>query len=228
MPSRNCSLCPRLAAFREVQRTAHPEWFNAPVPSFGDDAAELLIVGLAPGLKGANRTGRPFTGDYAGGLLYQTLRKFGFAEGIYDAHPDDGVVLRQALITNAVRCVPPQNKPELGEIATCGRFLAAEITGMPRLRAILALGIIAHQAVLEALGLRRGHFPFVHGGLYLLPDGTLLADSYHCSRLNTNTGKLTVAMFESVFISVARWLDQAPEGSHLSRISATEGMGRPT
>ena len=222
VPSRDCPLCPRLVAFREVQRAAHSEWFNAPVPSFGDDAAELLIVGLAPGLKGANRTGRPFTGDYAGGLLYQTLRKFGFAEGIYDARPDDGVVLRQARITNAVRCVPPQNKPEPNEIATCRRFLAAEITGMPQRCAILALGTIAHQAVLEALGVRRRRFPFAHGALYLLPDGTLLADSYHCSRLNTNTGKLTVAMFESVFISLARRLDQ------VSRISATRGTDRPT
>ena len=222
VPSRDCPLCPRLVALREVQRAAHSEWFNAPVPSFGDDAAELLIVGLAPGLKGANRTGRPFTGDYAGGLLYQTLRKFGFAEGIYDARPDDGVVLRQARITNAVRCVPPQNKPQPNEIATCRRFLAAEITGMPQLCAILALGTIAHQAVLEALGVRRRRFPFAHGALYLLPDGTLLADSYHCSRLNTNTGKLTVAMFESVFISLARRLDQ------VSRISATRGTDRPT
>jgi uracil-DNA glycosylase family 4 len=227
MPSRNCPLCPRLAAFREVQRAAHSEWFNAPVPSFGDDVAQLLIVGLAPGLKGANRTGRPFTGDYAGGLLYQTLRKFGFAEGIYEAHPDDGVAMRHARITNAVRCVPPQNKPEPSEIATCRRFLAAEITGMPQLRAILALGIIAHQAVLEALGLRRGSFPFAHGNLYLLPDGKLLADSYHCSRLNTNTGKLTVAMFESVFISLRHRLAQAPEASHLGCVSAT-GMERPS
>lgn len=211
VPSRDCPLCPRLAAFREVHLAAHPGWFNAPVPSFGDDAAELLIVGLAPGLRGANRTGRPFTGDYAGGLLYQTLRKFGLAEGIYEARPDDGVQLRRARITNAVRCVPPQNKPEPGEIATCRRFLAAEITGMPRRRAILALGTIAHQAVLDAMGLRRGRFPFAHGRLYRLPDGTLLADSYHCSRLNTNTGRLTVAMFESVFTSLAHWLDQASE-----------------
>jgi uracil-DNA glycosylase family 4 len=209
-PSQNCPLCPRLVAFREVQRAAHSEWFNAPVPSFGDDAADLLIVGLAPGLKGANRTGRPFTGDYAGGLLYQTLRKFGFAQGIYDARPDDGVVLCRARITNAVRCVPPQNKPGSREIATCGRFLAAEISGMPHLRAILALGAIAHQAVLEAVGLPRGRFRFAHGSLHRLPDSTLLADSYHCSRLNTNTGKLTLAMFESVFVSLAQRLAQAP------------------
>ena len=207
LPSRDCPLCPRLAAFRGVQRATRPEWFNAPVPSFGDERAELLIVGLAPGLKGANRTGRPFTGDYAGGLLYATLRKFGFAEGSYDARPDDGLVLRRVRITNAVRCVPPQNKPEAREIETCRRFLAAEMTSMLGLRAILALGAIAHQTVLAALGLHRGLFPFAHGRVHPLPDGRLLADSYHCSRLNTNTGKLTVAMFEAVFATLARQLD---------------------
>jgi len=227
VPSRNCALCPRLAAFRVVQQAAHSEWFNAPVPSFGDDTAELLIVGLAPGLKGANRTGRPFTGDYAGGLLYRTLRKFGFSEGIYDARPDDGVVLHRARITNAVRCVPPENKPNSREVATCRRFLAAEITSMPRLRAILALGTVAHQAVIEALGLRRGPFRFAHGRLHRLPDNTLLADSYHCSRLNTNTGKLTVAMFEAVFTSLVRRLDQAPEAPHLGSIPAPGGIGGP-
>jgi len=206
-PLRNCPFCPRLAAYREAQQNAHPEWFNAPVPPFGDDHAELLIVGLAPGLKGANRTGRPFTGDYAGGLLYQTLRKFDFAEGFYDARPDDGLELRRVRITNAVRCVPPQNKPEPGEIATCRRFLAGELAAMPRLRAILALGAIAHQTVLAALGLRRGLFPFAHGRVHELPSGLVLADSYHCSRLNTNTGKLSVAMFESVFATLTEWLD---------------------
>jgi len=223
VPSRNCALCPRLAAFREVQQAAHSEWFNAPVPSFGDNTAELLIVGLAPGLKGANRTGRPFTGDYAGGLLYQTLRNFGFAEGIYDARPDDGVVLHRTRITNAVRCVPPQNKPSPREVATCRRFLAAEITGMPWLRAILALGTVAHHAVIEALDLRRASFPFAHGRLHRLPNNKLLADSYHCSRLNTNTGKLTVAMFESVFASLARRLDQAPDPTHLGPVLARGG-----
>jgi uracil-DNA glycosylase family 4 len=206
---RDCPLCPRLAAFRQAQRMAHPEWFNSPVPSFGDHGAELLIVGLAPGLKGANRTGRPFTGDFAGGLLYETLRKFGFAEGDYDARPDDGLVLIRARITNAVRCVPPQNKPLPDEISTCRRFLAAEITNLPRLRAILALGAIAHQTVLAALGLPRGPFPFVHGRLHPLPDGMLLADSYHCSRLNTNTRKLTTAMFEAVFAALADRLSVA-------------------
>jgi uracil-DNA glycosylase family 4 len=214
VPSRDCPFCPRLAAFREVQRRAHPEWFNAPVPPFGDERAELLIVGLAPGLKGANRTGRPFTGDYAGDLLYGTLRKFGFAEGGYDARPDDGLELRRARITNAVRCVPPQNKPEPAEIATCRRFLAAEIAGMHLLKAILALGAIAHQSVIAALGLRPGQFPFSHGRMHALPWGLVLANSYHCSRLNTNTGKLSAAMFESVFADLVRRL-AAPEESGL-------------
>ena len=206
LPPRNCPFCPRLAAFREAQRRNHPEWFNGPVPPFGDEQAELLIVGLAPGLKGANRTGRPFTGDYSGGLLYDNLRKFGFAEGDYAARPDDGLALRRARVTNAVRCVPPQNRPELGEIATCRQFLAAEIAAMPRLRAILALGAIAHHTVVAVLGFRRGLFPFAHGRMHPLPTGLVLADSYHCSRLNTNTGKLTVAMFESVFATLTRWL----------------------
>jgi uracil-DNA glycosylase len=207
LPSRDCLLCPRLAAFRHAQKVAHPEWFNAPVPPFGDIRSELLIVGLAPGLKGANRTGRPFTGDHAGELLYATLRKFGLADGDYDARPDDGVALVGARITNAVRCVPPQNRPGPGEIAACLRFLSAEIASMPRLRAMLALGAIAHDAVLSALGLRRAFFRFAHGALHSLPDGRFLVDSYHCSRLNTNTGKLTAAMFEAVFSGLLRLLD---------------------
>ena len=207
LPSHDCPLCPRLAAFRQSQRAAHPEWFNAPVPPFGDDRAELLIIGLAPGLRGANRTGRPFTGDHAGELLYSTLRKFGMAEGDYDARPDDTLALYRARITNAVRCVPPQNRPEPGEIAACRSFLSAEIAAMPRLRAMLALGAIAHDAALATLGLRRALFRFAHGALHLLPDGRLLADSYHCSRLNTNTGKLTPTMFEAVFAALLRQLD---------------------
>ncbi len=190
----------------------HPDWFNAPVPPFGDELAELLIVGLAPGLRGANRTGRPFTGDYAGGLLYQTLTKFGFAAGLYDARHDDGLELCRVRITNAVRCVPPQNRPAPAEIAMCRRFLAAEIIGMPRLRAILALGAIAHQSVLASLGLRRALFPFEHGRVHGLPSGLALADSYHCSRLNTNTGKLSVAMFEAVFAAITKWLE-VPQGT---------------
>ena len=211
LPPRHCSLCPRLAAFRETQARAHPEWFNGPVPPFGDARAELLIVGLAPGLRGANRTGRPFTGDSAGVLLYATLRKYGFAEGDYDARPDDGLELQRARITNAVRCVPPQNKPESSEIANCRRFLAAEISAMPRLRAILALGGIAHHTVLTALGFGRAPFPFKHGRLHRLPCGLTLADSYHCSRLNTNTGKLSPAMFEAIFATLSGCLD-APQG----------------
>jgi uracil-DNA glycosylase len=199
LPSRDCPLCPRLVAFRTAQRAAHPEWHNAPVPPFGERDPELLIVGLAPGLRGANRTGRPFTGDHAGELLYATLQKFGLAEGEYAARPDDGLALRRARITNAVRCVPPQNRPDPAEIAGCRGFLAAELAAMARLRAILALGAIAHDAVLAALGLRRALFPFAHAALHALPDGRWLADSYHCSRLNTNTGRLTAAMFEAVF-----------------------------
>ena len=190
---------------------AHPEWFNGPVPPFGDAQSELLIVGLAPGLRGANRTGRPFTGDYAGDLLYATLRKYGFAEGDYDARPDDGLELRRMRITNAVRCVPPQNKPEPSEIANCRRFLAAEIGAMPQLRALLALGAIAHNAVLTALGLRRAFFPFGHARLHHLPCGLTLVDSYHCSRLNTNTGKLSPAMFEAIFALLSSRLE-APHG----------------
>jgi uracil-DNA glycosylase family 4 len=205
-PTPDCPLCPRLAAFRTAQRAAHPEWFNAPVPSFGDADAELLIVGLAPGLKGANRTGRPFTGDYAGDLLYETLRKFGFGIGTYAAHAGDGLALQRARITNAVRCVPPQNKPETAEIEACRPFLAAELAALPRLRAVLALGTIAHNSVLAALALRRATFPFAHGALHELPNGLILADSYHCSRLNTNTGKLTTAMFEAVFAGLAQRL----------------------
>ncbi|HJU15333.1 MAG TPA: uracil-DNA glycosylase [Stellaceae bacterium] len=208
-PGPDCPLCPRLLAFRQAQRSAHPDWFNAPVPSFGEADAELLIVGLAPGLKGANRTGRPFTGDFAGGLLYDMLGRFGFAEGAYEARADDGLALRRARITNAVRCVPPRNKPEPSEIAACRPFLAAEIGSLPRLRAILALGAVAHHTVLAALGLSRSAFPFVHGRFHALPGGKWLADSYHCSRYNTNTGRLTAAMFETVFAALAARLSEA-------------------
>jgi uracil-DNA glycosylase family 4 len=189
-----------------VQRAAHPDWHNAPVPSWGNPDAELLIVGLAPGLRGANRTGRPFTGDYAGDLLYATLRKFGLASGDYAAHIGDGLSLDHARITNAVRCVPPQNKPETAEIVACRPFLSAEIAALPRLRTVLALGAIAHHAVLAAKGLRRAPYPFAHGALHKLPDGLTLADSYHCSRLNTNTGTLTTGMFEAVFAAIAEQL----------------------
>jgi len=206
VPGRDCALCPRLAAFRGAQRQAHPDWFNAPVPSFGEATPALLIVGLAPGLRGANRTGRPFTGDYAGDLLYRTLSKFGLAVGDYAAHAADGLELRRARITNAVRCVPPQNKPQPAEVSACRPFLKAELDALPGLKAILALGSIAHNAVLAALGLPRSAYPFGHGAIHLLPSGTVLADSYHCSRLNTNTGRLTPAMFEAVIAAIAERL----------------------
>ncbi len=192
-------------AFRHEQRIAHPNWHNAPVPSFGDSAARLLIAGLAPGLKGANRTGRPFTGDYAGDLLYATLLKFGFAEGNYGADPADGLSLRDCIISNAVRCVPPQNKPLPSEIKTCNQFLRTRIEHLPRLTAIVALGRVAHDATLVALGAKRAQFPFKHGAEHEI-GGLHLFDSYHCSRYNTNTRRLTTAMFEEVFAKVRDFL----------------------
>jgi uracil-DNA glycosylase family 4 len=199
VPDAGCALCARLSTFRAQNRAKFADWHNAPVPSFGRLDASLLIVGLAPGLKGANRTGRPFTGDYAGDLLYATLKKFGHAEGTYDARADDAFELVDCRITNAVRCVPPENKPTPAEIALCRPFLAAEIAAMPRLKTFLALGAIAHQSVLAALGERRAAFPFKHGALHRLSGGMTLVDSYHCSRYNTNTGRLTPQMFEDVF-----------------------------
>jgi uracil-DNA glycosylase family 4 len=205
-PGRDCPLCPRLAMFRTIQRAAYPDWHNAPVPSFGGEEARLLIVGLAPGLRGANRTGRPFTGDFAGHLLYATLVKFGYARGSYGERADDGLTLVNCRITNAVRCVPPENRPDLKEISACNAFLAGELKRLRRLKAVLALGSIAHQAVLVALGERRAAWPFAHGAVHALSSGLLLADSYHCSRLNTNTGRLTPEMFESVFEELGRRL----------------------
>ena len=200
-PPRDCPLCPRLVAFREEQRAKHPHWHNAPVASFGAPGAKLLIVGLAPGLQGANRTGRPFTGDWAGDLLYATLLKFGFAEGVYDERPDDGLTLVGARIANAVRCVPPQNKPETKEIATCRPFLTGEIDALPKGAAVVALGRIAHDSVCRALGIALKAAPFAHGARHAI-GGVTLFDSYHCSRYNTNTGVLTTEMFEAVFESV--------------------------
>jgi uracil-DNA glycosylase len=200
-PDRNCPLCPRLAVFREAARAREPEWFNSPVSSFGDPDGRLLIVGLAPGLQGANRTGRPFTGDFAGDLLYATLLEYGFAKGIYRARPDDGLTLVDCRISNAVRCVPPQNKPLPAEINSCRPFLAATIETMPRLRAIVALGRVAHESTLKALGVRSSAAPFAHGAIH--PAGNWkLYDSYHCSRYNTNTRVLTPEMFRSVFARV--------------------------
>ncbi|MFD2232291.1 uracil-DNA glycosylase [Phaeospirillum tilakii] len=196
-PGRDCPLCPRLAAFLAASRTEHPDWHNAPVPSFGSLAARFLVVGLAPGLKGANRTGRPFTGDHAGTLLYPTLAAFGLARGDYDARPDDGFTLTDCRISNAARCVPPANKPLPAELAACRPFLAAEIAAMPNLRGLLALGHHAHDQILAVLGLRKALYKFGHGARHALPDGRVLVDSYHCSRYNTNTGRLTPAMFEA-------------------------------
>ena len=194
--------------FREAARERQPNWFNAPVPSFGPARARLLVVGLAPGLQGANRTGRPFTGDYAGVLLYATLAACGFAHGEYKARPDDGLELVDCRITNAVRCVPRGNKPTVAEIATCRTFLAGTLSAMPELKAVVALGRIAHDSVLAALGRRPAAARFGHGAAHDL--GPLkLFDSYHCSRLNTNTGVLTPTMFRSVFDAVRRHLDAA-------------------
>ena len=204
-PGRDCPRCPRLVAFRNKWRVEKVDWFNAPVPSFGPADARVLIVGLAPGLQGANRTGRPFTGDYAGVLLYETLAKYGFARGHYDARPDDGLELVDCRITNAVRCVPPENKPTPAEIKTCRDYLSATIAEMPKLRALVALGRIAHDSAVTALGAKKSAAPFKHGGSHTLRDFTLFS-SYHCSRYNTNTGVLTPEMFRNVFQSVRHFL----------------------
>lgn len=198
-PPHDCPRCPRLVDFRLSNRARYPDWFNAPVPSWGDPNAWLCIVGLAPGLQGANRTGRPFTGDYAGVLLYETLLKFGLARGSYEARPDDGLQLAGAFITNAVRCVPPENKPLPVEIHNCRMFLEAQLAALPKLRAVIALGTIAHQSAVKALGGKLPKYRFAHGAMHELPSGIMLFDSYHCSRYNTNTGRLTAPMFESVF-----------------------------
>jgi uracil-DNA glycosylase family 4 len=206
-PDRDCPLCPRLVSFREEARARQPQWFNAPVPSFGDPAGRLLIVGLAPGLQGANRTGRPFTGDYAGDLLYATLLEYGFASGVYAARPDDGLTLVDCQIGNAVSCVPPQNKPLPAEINTCRQYLVAKIGAMQNLRAVVVLGRIAHDSTLKALGLRASAAPFAHGAIHQA--GALkLYDSYHCSRYNTNTRVLTPEMFRNVFARVRADLNQ--------------------
>ncbi len=199
-PPRDCPLCPRLAVFRDARRIAHPDWFNAPVPGFGDPDAWLAIVGLAPGLQGANRTGRPFTGDFAGVLLYETLLEYGLAHGGYAARPDDGLWLDGAIIVNAVRCVPPQNKPTPEEIRTCRRFLVPALERLPKLRVVVALGQIAHQSAVKALGGRLPKAKFGHGAEHVLPSGVTLVDSYHCSRYNQNTRVLTPAMFEDIFV----------------------------
>lgn len=209
-PNPDCRLCPRLVDFREQNRTAYPDYFNGAVASFGACDAALLIVGLAPGLQGANRTARPFTGDYAGDLLYATIGKFGFSNNRYDSRPDDGLKLRGAAITNAVRCVPPQNKPIGAEIKTCRQFLEGRLRMSRRLRAILCLGRIAHESTVAAIGGRQKDYTFCHGAAHdVIIEGRLLRlfDSYHCSRYNTNTGRLTTEMFENVFQSIRDYLD---------------------
>ena len=205
-PAKTCPLCPRLVAFRREAEQRLPGAHNAPVPSFGKSDAKLLIVGLAPGLNGANRTGRPFTGDYAGDLLYATLKKFGFAKGEYRADPHDGLALVDCMITNAVRCVPPENKPTGAEIVTCRQFLGTTLTSLPRLKAIVALGRIAHDSTVRALGGSPSKHVFGHAKAHEI-GGIKLFDSYHCSRYNTNTGRLTTPMFENVFTLARKAID---------------------
>ena len=204
-PGRDCPDCPRLVAFRLEHRARFPDWFNAPVPTFNSENPQLMVVGLAPGLRGANRTGRPFTGDYAGDLLYETLIDYGFARGTYQARPDDGLQLTGAMITNAVRCVPPENKPTGPEINTCRPYLVATLEAATSVRAVLALGRIAHDTFLSTLGLPRSRHAFAHGTRHDLTyngRALMLFDSYHCSRYNTNTGRLTREMFRDVFTSM--------------------------
>lgn len=204
-PHSNCGICPRLKTFRLDNKKSQPEWFNAPVPSFGNRRARLLIVGLAPGMGGANRTGRPFTGDYAGKVLYEALDLVGLSQGRYEERADDGLQLAETMITNAVRCVPPQNKPMGEEIANCRRFLEATIANLPRLQVILTLGKIAHDSTIRTLGLRLSDYPFGHENEYHLTrnDSPLIVmSSYHCSRYNINTGRLTPKMFNDVLVKV--------------------------
>ena len=207
-PSRDCPNCPRLVRFRDNLRIEHHDWWNAPVPAFGDPDAWLVIVGLAPGKHGANRTGRPFTGDYAGDLLYATLDKFGLSEGTYAASPEDGLALKGAILVNAVRCLPPENKPTPEEIRTCRPYLEAPLDALKNASIFIALGQIAHQSAVKALGGKLPKAKFGHLAEHRMPDGRMLIDSYHCSRYNTNTGRLTAAMFEAVF---ARALEIRPD-----------------
>ena len=216
-PTRDCPLCPRLVDFRSAARERQPTWHNAPVPSFGAGDPVVLIVGLAPGLSGANRTGRPFTGDWAGHLLYETLIAFGLAHGRYEERPDDGLTLDGCMITNAVRCVPPENKPTPAEVATCRHYLATTIASLVRLRGIVALGRIAHDSALRTLGASPARFAFAHGAEHQVTDRegramTVFA-SYHCSRYNTNTGVLTPEMFHAVFARVRVFIDRSAAGT---------------
>jgi uracil-DNA glycosylase family 4 len=204
-----CERCPRLVAYRKENEAQEPDWYNGAVNSFGDARARLLIVGLAPGRNGANRTGRPFTGDYAGELLYETLLAFGFARGKYLARPDDSLKLVDCMITNSVRCVPPENKPEPSEIVNCRPFFRSRLAALPRLEVLLALGRIAHDQTLSTLAKRKVLFPFSHGARHELEPGRVMFDSFHCSRYNTNTGRLTAEMFRDVFAAVKRELAQS-------------------
>ena len=206
---RDCPLCPRLVAFREQLRIEHPDWWNAPVPAFGDRKAWLALVGLAPGMWGANRTGRPFTGDHAGHLLFQTLLKFGLAEGRYEERPDDSLRLTGAIILNSVKCLPPQNKPLPAEVAACRRYYEAQLGLLPNVRILVALGQIAHGNAVRVAGGRLADHKFGHLAEHRLPDGRILIDSYHCSRYNQNTGRLTDAMFEAVFARALELRDAA-------------------
>jgi uracil-DNA glycosylase family 4 len=194
----DCKLCPRLAGFLKAVRKEHPDYYALPVPPFGDPKARLIIVGLAPGMHGANRTGRPFTGDHAGILLYATLHKCGFANQAEGTSPDDGLRLKDCRITNAVKCLPPANKPQPDEITRCNRYISTELHATREGTVLLALGLIAHNAVLKSFGLKSSRYKFAHGAEHAMPDGRVLLDSYHCSRYNTQTKRLTPAMFESV------------------------------
>lgn len=205
-PGHDCPLCPRLVKYREDYRALHPDWFNAPVPGFGPSTAQLLVVGQAPGVNGANRTGRPFTGDVAGRLLYPVLTKFGFATGLFQECPDDGLTLVDCRVTNAVRCAPPQHKLETSDNNNCLPFLTAEIKALPQLRVMLALGGKAHNSALRALDLKISQYKFQHGALYELPNKLILADSFHTSQYNVNTGRITAAMFESVVFAISKTL----------------------
>jgi len=207
-PPRDCPRCPRLVALRRACQAEHPDWWNAPVRAFGDPAAGLALVGLAPGKHGANRTGRPFTGDYAGDLLFATLAAFGRTKGRYDARVDDGLALDGAIIVNSVKCLPPQNKPTPAEIAQCRMFLEEQLAALPNVKVMIALGRIAHDAALRAAGERLAAHPFAHGAVHPLPEGRYLVDSYHCSRYNTNTGRLTAEMFADVFRTALALKDQ--------------------
>jgi uracil-DNA glycosylase family 4 len=204
----DCALCPRLVEFRNENIKKYPDYFNGPVPAFGDADPSLLIIGLAPGLQGANRTARPFTGDYAGDLLYPTMIKFGFAKGEYGRESDDGLTLHDAMITNAVRCVPPQNKTTAAEETMCRPFLIEQIETMKNLKIMLALGLVAHNAVMNTFSLKKSAHKFGHGALHDLGGGITLIDSYHCSRYNTNTGRLTTQMFEDVFTVIKKFIEQ--------------------